>query len=112
MRLNPYHPEWYWVNLGTVFYAAQSLRGRARGLPASHGPGYWVMARLAACYAQLGRIEEAKAAAAEVIRLKPSFAISMVLVSAGCATRRRTYSDGMRKAGLPDSVTDRSLATA
>ena len=35
---------------------------------------YWPMARAAACLAQLGRLDEARQQATEVLKLKPDFA--------------------------------------
>lgn len=60
---------------------------------------------LAATYAQLGQVEEARAEAAEVLRLGPSFTIS------GAGRRLSAFKspqddehffDGLRKAGLPE----------
>ena len=64
---------------------------------------YWDIARAAACCAQLGRIEQARVHAAEVLRLKPDFHL--------LGTGRLSYKnpadaenvrEGMRKAGLPE----------
>ena len=59
---------------------------------------------LAAVYGRMGRIEEARAEAAETLRLSPSFSVQR-------AARRLPYRDravldrlidGLRKAGLPE----------
>jgi adenylate cyclase len=62
---------------------------------------------LAAAYAQLGQFEEARAEAAEVIRINPGFTIEgykrfilMVYKDPKDAEHRL---DGLRKAGLPES---------
>jgi len=102
MRLNPYHPEWYWITLGGIFYVMRRYADALEAYSHRTDPGYWLWARLAACYAQLGRRVDAAAAAAQVLRLKPDFSIA--------ATRRAGWSDednrhiqeGLRKAGLPD----------
>jgi adenylate cyclase len=60
---------------------------------------------LAATYARLGRLDEARAEAAEILRLDPGYTID--------ATQRRLshfkkaadaehYFEGLRKAGLPE----------
>ncbi len=103
MRLNPYHPEWYWITLGNVFYSAHRFEDALEAYKHRTDPGYWAMARIAACYGQLGRIEEARAAAAQVIRLKPDFAISK---ERGAWWQDRedleNILEGLRRAGLPE----------
>jgi tetratricopeptide (TPR) repeat protein len=103
MRLNPFHPQWYWDDLAIVLYAAHryeeaieaNLRITARKKP-------WHHARLAACYAQLGRLEEARAQVAEVLRMKPDFHLSnMDRVYKNSADAEHVL-EGMRKAGLPE----------
>jgi adenylate cyclase len=60
--------------------------------------------RLAACYAALGREEEAHAEAAEVLRLNPKFSVkwqAKIIEIVDKAVKER-YIDALRKAGLPD----------
>jgi TolB-like protein len=68
-------------------------------------PGHLAAHRnLAACYAQLGRMEEAKAAAADLLAREPSFRIS-VFESRYPLRRpddRRRLIAGLRSAGLPE----------
>ena len=74
MRLNPFHPEWYWTDLAIASYAAHRYEEAldANRRLAGHGKP-WYLARLAACYAQLGQMGEARAQAAKVLQLKPDF---------------------------------------
>jgi tetratricopeptide (TPR) repeat protein len=102
MRLNPHHPEWYWTTLGNMFYAAHRYEDSLEAYGHKSNRNYWVMSRFAACYAQLGRMEEARAAAAEVIRLKPAFAISELRRASRGDGDAEHLRDGMRKAGLPE----------
>ena len=65
----------------------------------------WPHALLAFAYAQSGQLEEAKAEAAEVLRINPGFTIEgykriAVFKDPKDAEHRI---DGMRKAGLPES---------
>jgi adenylate cyclase len=60
------------------------------------------MSRIAACYAQLGRLEEARAAAAQVLRMKPDFSIMRLRRSGWNTEDVEHIRSGMRKAGLPD----------
>jgi tetratricopeptide (TPR) repeat protein len=62
---------------------------------------------LAAALARVGRLDEAKAAAKEGLRLNPGFTIRRFRLSTASdnlvylACRERMY-DGMRRAGVPD----------
>jgi TolB-like protein len=102
MRLNPYHPEWYWIILGNIFYVAHRYEDALEAYQHRNNPGYWVFSRLAACNAQLGRMDEARTAAAEVMRRKPDFAISMLRRAGWSRDDVDRIKDGMRKAGLPE----------
>ena len=102
MRRNPYHPEWYWVDLAIIFYIARRYGDSLEAYRQRTNPGYWVMSRIAACYAQLGRMEEARAAAEEVLRQKPDFAILKLRRAGWSNTDIEHIREGMRKAGLPD----------
>jgi adenylate cyclase len=59
----------------------------------------------AAAYAQAGQLEEARAEAAEVLRINPAFTIEgfkrLVVFKDPKDTEHRL--DGLRKAGLPES---------
>lgn len=102
MRLNPYHPEWYWVNLGSVLYAARRYADAAEAFGRVTPPGYWVMCRLAGCYAQLGRVNEAREAAAEALRLRPNFSVAKLRLRECQPAIAKGIRDGLRKAGLPE----------
>ena len=102
MRLNPYHPEWYWVDLGSIFYAARRYADAVEAFGHRTQPGHWVLSRLAAAYAQLGRLDEARAVAAEILRLRPDFRLSTLRTGGWNDEDTRHFIDGMRKAGLPD----------
>jgi adenylate cyclase len=103
-RLNPAAPRWYPWNLGIALYLARryddavtALR-RARPLG---GVGYrW----LAAAYSQLGREQEAKAAAEEYLKLTPDFSLAshLGILPFQHAADREHYAEGLRKAGFPE----------
>jgi len=103
MRLNPYHPDWYWTDLAIGLYAA---RRHAEALDANRRIAAWKspahLARLAACYAQLGRLDEARAEAAELLKVKPDFRISSQTASYRDPADAEHERDGLRKAGLPE----------
>ncbi len=102
MRLNPYHPEWYWLDLGSIFYVARRYADAIEAYGHRTQPGPWVLARLAASYAQLDRLDEAHAMAAEVLRLQPDFRLSTLRTGGWTGEISRRFIDGMRKAGLPE----------
>jgi adenylate cyclase len=103
MRLNPHHPEWYWSMLAIGLYAARRYEEALdayRRIAVWKKP--WHLARLAACYAQLGRLDEARAQAAEVLRLDPDFRLSSVKLFYRNPADAEVSFEGMRKAGLPE----------
>jgi TolB-like protein/Flp pilus assembly protein TadD len=102
MRLNPYHPEWYWNQLGMVLYAARKYADAAEAFGRVTLPGYWVLCRLAGCYAQMGRMSEAAAAAAEARRLRPDFSLATLRFPQWGPTEAEHIKEGLRKAGLPE----------
>jgi adenylate cyclase len=103
MRLNPHHPDWYWSDLAMALYAArryeEALEANRR-IPYRKSP--WHLARLAACYAQLGRVDEARVLAADVLQIKPDFHLTGVTLQYRNPADAEHVFEGMRKAGLPD----------
>jgi adenylate cyclase len=103
MCLNPFHPESYWDDLAIASYAArryeEALEANRRIVGRKQ---YWYFARLAACYAQLGRLDEARAQTVEALRLKPDFRLSAVKLYYKNPADAEHVFDGMRKAGLPE----------
>lgn len=103
MRLNPYHPEWYWVGLGGALYAARRYEDALEALRRRSQPKTWVLSRIAASYAQLGRMDEAAKTVAEIFRQNPNFSISDLRGGSGWGLKDRQHlREGMRKAGLPE----------
>jgi adenylate cyclase len=102
MRLNPHYPDWYLWYLADIY----DVMGRSEDVIATvrrmHDPSEGQRLLAVHC-AHLGRMEEAQAAAREVLRLHPHFRIS--------EWRKRPpyrdpaplerYVEGLRKAGLP-----------
>ncbi len=102
MRLNPHHPEWYWMDLGSVLYMARRYGDAIEAFKHRTRPDTWVLASLAACHAELGQMEEATRAVAGVLQLKPGFSLSREREGAWSPLNSAHFRDGMRKAGLPD----------
>jgi adenylate cyclase len=63
LRLNPYHPDWYHESFGEVLYMAGSYKGAIEAFNRMGHKPPWSHGYLAASYAQLGRMDAARAAA-------------------------------------------------
>jgi adenylate cyclase len=78
IRLNPYYPDWYAANLGNAYAL---LRRFEEALGAhrdalSRNPHFFIAhLGLADIYSRLGRQEEARAEAVEVLRISPIFSL-------------------------------------
>ncbi|CAN5474325.1 adenylate/guanylate cyclase domain-containing protein [soil metagenome] len=103
MQLNPFHPEWYWNQLAVALYAARRYEDALQANRQNSGQKqFWYLARMAACFAQLERLEEARAHANEVLRRKPDFRLSAVQLRYRNPADAEHVLEGMRKAGLPE----------
>ena len=108
VRLDPFYAPFASAFLGLAHYM---LKEYVQALPllresVSRSPnlrnGH---ALLAATYAQIGKLEEARAAVAEVMRIEPNYTIggtTRVLVRFKNPDDDQHYFDGLRKAGLPE----------
>jgi adenylate cyclase len=103
-RLNPAAPRWYALNLGMALYLARryddAVTAFRKGRPLGDAGYRW----LAAAYGQLGREQDAKAAAAQYLKLTPDFSLTrhLQMLHFQHAEDREHYADGLRKAGLPE----------
>jgi adenylate cyclase len=108
MRLEPFRNATRLAYMGSACYmlgryseAVTPLRDSARRMPDLRITQLW----LAATYAQLDRLGEARAAADEVRRIEPDFTIErwkLTAVYKRPEDSERLF-DGIRKAGLPES---------
>jgi adenylate cyclase len=105
IRLNPFPPNWYWHCLGFAYCHAgmyeeaiaeckKALRVKPDNLPAH--------LRLAAAYSLLDREEEARAEAAEVLRVEPGFSLTRFAKGQPykCQADTDLFLNALRKAGL------------
>jgi adenylate cyclase len=108
MRLDPFHPPlasglmgWAHFMLKQYSQALLVLRNFIAQTPNLRFGHTW----LAATYAQLGRLEEARAEAAEVLRLQPNYTIAGMtrpISRFKDPKDDKHFFDALRKAGLPE----------
>jgi adenylate cyclase len=103
LRLNPHQPDSYLWNVAAGYYLCGDYQGALRYLQrmAQPGPAYRLFA---ATYAQLGRLDEAKRAAAELLKTNSEFSISRFAAQAPYTNPEdlAQYVAGLRLAGLPE----------
>ncbi len=73
MRLNPYHPNWYWGIQGRCLHTLGRHAEAREAFLRISDPPFYTHAYLAACCAALGDAEGARAARAALHRSKPDF---------------------------------------
>jgi adenylate cyclase len=107
IRLSPKHPYWvqstYGLGLHLVGRKEEAVAALIRAI--EQKPGKWFFqVRLAAVYADLGRMNEAKAAAKEVKRLNPKFTASRFMKSYSLNDPKRDawYKALLLRAGIPE----------
>ena len=109
IRLDPFHPPNYLERLAFAYAGLgeyeRCIEATSRGIALdSNYVGLYVDA--ATCYAALGREEEAKAAAAEILRTKPRFTLK-AFASYAPSTHEGDLEwkmEMLRKAGIPESA--------
>lgn len=107
IRLNPLHPAWYLYTIGEAHYGARQYEQAITPLRAaiSRFPNFLTPRRhLAATYAQLGRMDEARTQIIKIQQLDPSVSVNLYRERPlyENADDMEHYLDGLRKAGLPE----------
>jgi adenylate cyclase len=107
VRLDPFHPPNYLERLAFAYAGVgeyeQCVEAAERGIALD--PDYvGLFVDLAACYAALGKEEEARAAAAEIFRTNPRFTLKAFesYVPFSDADDRERKVEMLRKAGVPE----------
>ena len=107
MRLDPFYPAWYEFYLGDALFQTgqyeEAIAALKRG--AERNPDYPAFHLfMAASFAMLGRDEEARAAAAEVLRINPRFTLKAyaAYVPYNSDAHLERNLEAFRKAGLPE----------
>jgi TolB-like protein/class 3 adenylate cyclase len=105
MRLNPFPPSFYYLNCGHAYRITgrfqeavtmykKSIQLAPRSVPAHSG--------LAATYALMDKEEEARATAAELLRINPKYSVDYMAKTSPYKRQEDTdrYVEALRKAGL------------
>src|SRR5262249_49696744 len=102
-QVNPQHPEWFHANLGWAYYHTGQFERAVETLNLMNAPPAVLRVFLAASYAQLDRIEEARNEVAQMLRLDPELNLGKLtfLPYKNESDRAKLQAD-LRKAGLPE----------
>jgi adenylate cyclase len=105
IRLNPLDPSLGFFGLGTAYIRMERYEEAITVLKKvlHYKPDFDIAhAWLAACYAALGRAEEAHAEASEVLKLNPKFSVKMFVKRLAIKDKavNERYTDALRNAGL------------
>ncbi|MDJ0610562.1 MAG: adenylate/guanylate cyclase domain-containing protein [Kiloniellales bacterium] len=104
MRLNPHHPEWYDRVLGNAAFTARSYEEAISAIRNVNHHTPDSRAVLAASYAQLGRLEEARVEVKETLKLVPDATVDSLSSRKPFVNTvdMNHYREALRKAGLPE----------
>jgi TolB-like protein/Tfp pilus assembly protein PilF len=104
VRRNPNFPMWYNYNLRNAYFFVGNFEAALAAARRIENPAVHDYAFLAAINAELDRASEAKAAAAEALRLVPAWSVELFINDTGAFKRdeeMNLFLDGARKSGLP-----------
>jgi TolB-like protein len=104
LLLEPFPPSWYWEARSLALFAAKRYQETIDAIGRMSRLHYYNHAGLAACYAELGNTEAARAEAAETMRLKPDMSIERYMLTDPFKNAADTAAEiaSLRKAGLPE----------
>jgi tetratricopeptide (TPR) repeat protein len=106
LKLNPHYPDWYNQGLSLVFFFGEQYDKSVKYRLLVKEPLALDYAFLAIGYAYLDRTGDAEAAAANVIKLDPTWTAERYLSEGGGYAEKEAelFVNGARKAGLSDCV--------
>ena len=107
MRLNPYPPQWYYINFGTSYnllgHHEESVVQLKKALAVSPN-SVSAYSALIVTYGIMGKEDEARAAAAELLRINPNFSAENYTKSLSVSFKDKEYprlaAEALHKAGL------------
>jgi len=103
LKLNPNCPDWYYWIMGSALFHLGRYEEALAILERMSAPEH-ARRLMAATYAQLGRLEEARIEAGEFMKLVPDFSIAQWARTEYYSDpdELRRYAEGMIKAGFPE----------
>ena len=106
LMLNPHYPDWYNQGLSYVFFFGEQYDKSVKYRLLVKEPAALDYAFLALAYAYLGRTGDAETAAANVVKLDPTWIAERYLSEGGGYAEKEAelFVNGARKAGLPACV--------
>ena len=106
LKLNPHYPDWYDQGLSYVFFFGEQYDKSVKYRLLVKEPAALDYAFLAMANAYLGRTGDAETAAANVMKLDPTWVAERYLSDGGGYAEKEAelLVNGARKAGLPDCV--------
>ena len=107
-RLNPFPTDWQLVYSGIAYMIAGRFEEALvyfKKAQERNPDNMWSYHYQASIYGHLGREEEARAAAKELLRINPKFSVEFWAKWPGCKNRDKLNEiiNGLRKAGLPET---------
>jgi DNA-binding SARP family transcriptional activator/Tfp pilus assembly protein PilF len=104
MRLNPYHPNWYWNIEGLCLQIAAKYQEAIEAYSRIDHPHFWVEAYLAACQAMCGREERATHHRLRLFAARPDFGMSWFRrgLPVSSAPHLHRFLESFRRAGIKD----------
>ena len=107
LRLNPIPPSWYYYQIGNSYRMTEKYEKALREYKKAiqvQSDNFLAHLGLAVAYVYLGREKQARATAAEVLRINPKFSVELYAKSIPASNEAawQREMDALRKAGLPD----------
>ena len=104
LKLNPHYPDWYNQGLSVVFFFGEQYDKSVKYRLLVKEPHALDYAYLAMANAHLGRTGDAETAAANTIKLDPTWIAERSEAGGFAEKEAELFVDGARKAGLPACV--------
>jgi hypothetical protein len=113
-KLNPFPPTWYRFIEGRSEFHLRHYEAAAQLLErVGTSPNYWVHNWLAACYAKLGRMLEAKSEVAKALKLKETLTLKEIArMPFANADDLNHLLEALREAGMPERCDGSKAASA
>ena len=104
MRLNPYHPNWYWNIEGRCLHTLGRYEEAIAAFERIDAPPFWVEAYLAACYAMCGQSQRAADHLDRLRAMRPNFRLNdfSKWLPYHNETSLQRFLDTFRRAGIED----------